>query len=308
MFRRFFSETTMESYTDSLKRLRDALSEADTVIIGAGSGLSIAAGYTYSGERFGRYFSDFAKKYHIKDMYSGGFYPFPDMETYWAWWSRHIWVNRYVPIPNDTYDRLYDLVKDKDYFVLTTNVDHCFQRSGFDKKRLFYTQGDYGLLQSSNPHGASAHKTYDNEEICRKMLLAQGFEIGEDNSLIIPEGAEIKMRIPTELVPYCPDDGELMTTNLRADDTFVEDEGWHQAAERYSEFLRRHEGTKTVFLETAVGFNTPGIVKFSFWKMTSQWPDATYVCLNQGQAYAPDEIRKKSICINGDLKEILAEL
>lgn len=299
---------TSETTENGMEKFRKVLDEADTVIIGAGSGLSTAAGYTYSGERFNTYFSDFAEKYKIQDIYSGGFYPFPDMETYWAWWSRHIWVNRYVPIPNDTYDRLYDLVKDKDYFVLTTNVDHCFQRSGFDKKRLFYTQGDYGLLQSSNPHGASAHKTYDNEEICRKMLLAQGFEIGEDNSLIIPEGADIRMQIPTELVPYCPDDGELMTTNLRADDTFVEDEGWHQAAERYTEFLRRHEGTKTVFLETAVGFNTPGIVKFSFWKMTGEWPDATYVCLNQGQAYAPDEIKEKSICINGDLKEILAEL
>ena len=299
---------TSETTENGMEKFRKVLDEADTVIIGAGSGLSTAAGYTYSGERFNTYFSDFAEKYKIQDIYSGGFYPFPDMETYWAWWSRHIWVNRYVPIPNDTYDRLYDLVKDKDYFVLTTNVDHCFQRSGFDKTRLFYTQGDYGLLQSSNPHGASAHKTYDNEEICRKMLLAQGFEIGEDNSLIIPEGADIRMQIPTELVPYCPDDGELMTTNLRADDTFVEDEGWHQAAERYTEFLRRHEGTKTVFLETAVGFNTPGIVKFSFWKMTGEWPDATYVCLNQGQAYAPDEIKEKSICINGDLKEILAEL
>jgi len=299
---------TPETTENGIEKVRKALDEADTVIIGAGSGLSTAAGYTYSGERFYKYFSDFAEKYHIEDMYSGGFYPFPDMETYWAWWSRHIWVNRYVPIPNDTYDRLFDLVKDKDYFVLTTNVDHCFQRSGFDKKRLFYTQGDYGLLQSSNPHGASAHKTYNNEEICRKMLLAQGFEIGEDNSLIIPEGAEIKMRIPTELIPYCPDDGELMTTNLRADDSFAEDEGWHKAAERYSEFLRRHEGTKTVFVETAVGFNTPGIVKFSFWKMVNEWPDAAYICLNQGQAYAPDEIRKKSICINGDLKEILAEL
>ncbi|MEE0955290.1 MAG: Sir2 silent information regulator family NAD-dependent deacetylase [Eubacterium sp.] len=297
-----------ETTENGMEKLRKALDEADTVIIGAGSGLSTAAGYTYSGERFNKYFSDFAEKYHIQDMYSGGFYPFPDMETYWAWWSRHIWANRYVPIPNDTYDRLYDLVKDKDYFVLTTNVDHCFQRSGFDKKRLFYTQGDYGLLQSSNPHGASAHKTYDNEEICRKMLLAQGFEIGEDNSLIIPEGAEIKMRIPTELVPYCPDDGELMTTNLRADDTFVEDDCWHKAAERYSEFLRRHEGTKTVFLETAVGFNTPGIIKYPFWRMTAENPKAVYVCLNQGQAFAPDEIRKRSICMDGDLKEILADL
>ena len=187
-------------------------------------------------------------------------------------------------------------------------VDHCFQRSGFDKKRLFYTQGDYGLLQSSNPHGASAHKTYENEEIMRKIILAQGFEIGEDNELIIPEGREISMRIPTELIPYCPDDGEPMTTNLRSDDKFVEDEGWHQAAERYSVFLRRHENLKVLFLEAAVGMNTPGIIKFQFWKIVNQWPDATYACLNYGEAYAPDEIIDRSICINGDIREILMKL
>ena len=260
-------------------------------------------------------------------MYSGGFYPFPDMETFWAWWSRHIWVNRYAPIPNDTYDRLFNLVKDKDYFVLTTNVDHCFQRSGFDKKRLFYTQGDYGLLQSINPRGASAHMTYDNEEICRSMLLAQGFEIGEDKELIIPEGAQIKMKIPRELVPHCPDDGELMTVNLRSGDDFVEDKGWHQAAERYGDFLAEHgiraQGFftrdsrakvnraykgKVLFLEVGVGGNTPGIVKYSFWEMTKERPDAIYVCLNNGEACAPGDIRKKSICINGDFGEIIDQL
>ena len=293
---------------NGIEKLRKALDEADAVVVGAGAGLSTSAGYIYTGERFDKYFYDFRDKYGIRDIYSGGFYPFPDMETYWAWWSRHIWVNRYVPIPNDVYDRLLNLVKDKDYFVITTNVDHCFQRAGFDKKRLFYTQGDYGLLQSSNPHGASAHKTYDNKEIVRQMLLAQGFEIGENDELIIPEGTELAMRVPTELVPYCPDDGELMTTNLRADDKFVEDEGWHVAAERYSEFLRRHQNVKTLFLETAVGMNTPTIVKFAFWKMTNQWPDATYACLNYGEAYAPDEIKDKSICINGDIGEILNQL
>ncbi|MBQ9870935.1 MAG: hypothetical protein IJM27_03310 [Eubacterium sp.] len=242
-------------------------------------------------------------------MYSGGFYVLEcPPEEMWAYWSRYIWINRYMPIPNDTYDRLHDLVKDKDYFVITTNVDHCFQRSGFDKKRLFYTQGDYGLLQSSNPHGASAHKTYENEEIMRKMILAQGFEIGENNELIIPEGREISMRIPTELIPYCPDDGEPMTMNLRSDDKFVEDEGWHQAAERYSEFLRRHENLKVLFLEAAVGMNTPSIIKFQFWKIVNQWPDATYACLNYGEAYAPDEIINRSICINGDIREILMKL
>ena len=294
---------------DGIAKLRKAIDETDAVVIGAGAGLSTSAGFIYTGERFDKYFSDFAAKYHFSDMYSGGFYVLEcPPEEMWAYWSRYIWINRYMPIPNDTYDRLYDLVKDKDYFVITTNVDHCFQRSGFDKKRLFYTQGDYGLLQSSNPHGASAHKTYENEEIMRKMILAQGFEIGENNELIIPEGREISMRIPTELIPYCPDDGEPMTMNLRSDDKFVEDEGWHQAAERYSEFLRRHENLKVLFLEAAVGMNTPSIIKFQFWKIVNQWPDATYACLNYGEAYAPDEIINRSICINGDIREILMKL
>lgn len=294
---------------DGIAKLRKAIDEADAVVIGAGAGLSTSAGFIYTGERFDKYFSDFAAKYYFSDMYSGGFYVMEHSpEEMWAYWSRYIWVNRYMPIPNDTYDRLYDLVKDKDYFVITTNVDHCFQRSGFDKKRLFYTQGDYGLLQSSNPRGASAHKTYENEEIMRKMILAQGFEIGENNELIIPEGREISMTIPTELIPYCPDDGEPMTMNLRSDDKFVEDEGWHQAAERYSEFLRRHENVKILFLEAAVGMNTPSIIKFQFWKIVNQWPDATYACLNYGEAYAPDEIIDRSICINGDIREILMKL
>ena len=294
---------------EQISRLQKELENADAIVVGAGAGLSTSAGFTYSRERFQKYFSDFEEKYGFHDMYSGGFYVMQlEPEVSWAYWSRYIWINRYMPIPNDTYDRLYDLVKDKDYFVITTNVDHCFQRSGFDKKRLFYTQGDYGLLQSSNPHGASAHKTYENEEIMRKMLLAQGFEIGENNELIIPEGREISMRIPSELIPYCPDDGEPMTTNLRSDDKFVEDEGWHQAAERYSEFLRRHENLKVLFLEAAVGMNTPSIIKFQFWKIVNQWPDATYACLNYGEAYAPDEIINRSICINGDIREILMKL
>ena len=246
-----------ENYSDQIKALRRETDSADAVIIGAGAGLSASAGYVYTGERFDKYFGDFAAKYHFSDMYSGGFYPYHDKETFWSFWSRYIWINRYAPIPNDTYDMLLKLVKDKDYFVLTTNVDHCFQRSGFDKRRLFYTQGDYGLLQSSNPHGASAHKTYENKEIIRKMVLAQGYEIAEDNELLVPENAEIAMRIPTELIPYCPDDGEPMTTNLRADDSFVEDKGWYRAAERYSEFLREHENGKVLFLECAVGMNTP---------------------------------------------------
>ncbi len=296
------------SYLEQIDKLKQVLEEADAVVIGAGAGLSTSAGFIYTGERFDKYFFDFAEKYHFSDMYSGGFYVLESPpEEMWAYWSRYIWINRYMPIPNDTYDRLYNLVKDKDYFVITTNVDHCFQRSGFDKKRLFYTQGDYGLLQSSNPHGASAHKTYENEEIMRQMLLAQGFEIGENNELIIPEGREVSMRIPTELIPYCPDDGEPMTTNLRSDNRFVEDEGWHQAASRYENFLYTRRG-KTVFLELGVGYNTPGIIKYPFWQMTAKNPDATYVCLNFGDAACPDEIRDRAICMDEDIGKILGDV
>lgn len=273
---------------EETKRLRDELEQAETILIGAGSGLSASAGFTYSGERFQEHFGDFAAKYGIRDMYSGGFYPFSSLEEYWAWWSRQIYLNRYVDAPNPVYQELLNLVKEKDYFVLTTNVDHCFQKAGFDKKRLFYTQGDYGLWQCSKP----CHQgTYDNRETVLKMVKEQ-----ED------------MRIPTDLIPRCPKCGSPMTMNLRCDDTFVEDEGWHQASERYSQFLRRHQNTRMLFLDLGTGMNTPGIVKYSFWRMTHDWPDATYACLNYGEAYAPDEIKRKSICVNGDIGDILTAL
>ena len=241
-------------------RLRRALDSADAVLIGAGSGLSTAAGLTYTGERFERYFGDFIAKYHIPDMYAGGFYPFETLEEYWAWWSRHIFYNRYVDAPLPVYRDLLALVRDQDYFVLTTNVDHQFQRAGFDKKRLFYTQGDYGLWQCMQP---CHNKTYDNEQTVRRMIEEQR-----------------DMRVPTELVPHCPVCGRPMTMNLRADDTFVEDEGWHAAAGRYADFLRRHEGLRVVFLELGVGGNTPGIIKYPFWRMTRDNPQATNVCFN----------------------------
>ncbi len=294
---------------EQLRQLKEELQKADAVVIGAGAGLSTAAGYIYTGERFEKYFSDFAQKYGFQDMYSGGFYVLqcPAVEM-WAYWSRNIWINRYAPVPSDVYERLLELVKEKDYFVITTNVDHCFQRAGFDKKRLFYTQGDYGLFQSSDPKGLSAKKTYDNEEIVRKMILSQGFVIGENNELLIPEGKEISMQIPSELVPYCPDDGKPMTLNLRSDDSFVEDEGWHQAAERYMNFLSTRQRQHVLFLELGVGRNTPGIIKYPFWQMTNDWDDAVYACLNFGEAYTPPEIKDKSICINDDIRTLLNEL
>ena len=258
------------------------------MVIGAGSGLSTAAGFTYNGERFEKYFSDFAAKYGIKDMYSGGFYPFATPEEHWAYWSRYIYINRYMDAPKPVYDAILKLVQDKDYFVITTNVDHCFQKAGFDKKRLFYTQGDYGLFQCSEP---CCQETVENEAVIRQMMERQ-----ED------------MKIPTELLPVCPHCGKPMTTNLRSDDKFAEDEGWHQAAERYENFLRTRAGGKILFLELGVGYNTPGIIKYPFWQMTAKNPNAIYACINQGQAACPPEIERRSLCINADIGPVLQSL
>lgn len=304
MYSRISITNSTGSYWDNIERLKKALDNADAVVIGAGAGLSTSAGFTYSGERFEKYFADFANKFGIRDMYSGGFYPFPDKETFWAWWSRHIWVNRYLPIPKPVYDELLKLVKDKDYFVLTTNVDHCFQKAGFDKKRLFYTQGDYGLFQCSEP---CHQETYDNEEQVRRMIEAQGFAIGEDNELTVPEGVTLKMSVPTELIPRCPVCGEQMTVNLRSDHTFVEDEGWHQAAERYDNFVRTRGG-KVLFLELGVGYNTPVIIKYPFWRMTAANPQATYACLNYGEAVTHADIKHQSVCIDGDIGKVIEDL
>ena len=283
---------------EAIEQLKQIISEAETVVIGAGSGLSTSAGFTYSGERFEKYFSDFAVKYGFQDMYSGGFAPFASLEERWAYWSRYIMINRYMDPPKPVYNNILSLVRNKDYFVLTTNVDHCFQKAGFDKNRLFYTQGDYGLFQCSEP---CHQKTYDNEKQIRAMWEFRS-----------------EMKIPPELVPHCPVCGKPMSMNLRADDTFVTDEGWDQAANRYQTFLQsrniisgsgQQEGTGNVlFLELGVGRNTPGIIKYPFWQMTAKNPNAQYVCINFGEAFAPYEIEKRSLCINDDIGGVLQEL
>ena len=286
-------------------RLGSLLTETDAVVIGAGAGLSASAGMIYTGERFEKYFADFRGKYGFRDMYSGGFYPYDTLEEYWAYWSRYIWINRYMDPPGPVYENLYRLVKDKDYFVLTTNVDHCFQKAGFDKRRLFYTQGDYGLFQCSRPcHQA----TYDNGETVRRMVLAQGYVTGADGDLSLPEGRRPEMMIPSELIPRCPECGAPMSMNLRADDTFVQDAGWRQAAGRYERFLREHEGKRILFLELGVGMNTPGIIKYPFWQMTYRNPKAVYACINYREAYAPEEIAGRSVCIDGDIGNVLGQM
>lgn len=286
-------------------RPKHELRTADAVMIGAGAGLSTAAGLTYGGERFERWFPDFAARFGIRDMYSGGFYPFPDDETRWAWWARNIYCNRYLDPPKPTFRNLLSVLEGKDYFVITTNVDHQFQRAGFDKSRLFYTQGDYGLFQSTDPKN---RKTYDNEPWVMKAMEAQGFVRSADGVFRIPEDGTLRMSIPTELIPRCPDDGSPATTNLRVDDSFTEDEGWHRASAACAGFIREHTGQRVLYLEIGIGLNTPVIIKYPFWGLTAEQPEAVYACLNHGEAFCPEQIEERSICLDGDADELLVLL
>ncbi len=302
-------------------KLKEAIAKAEKVVIGAGAGLSTSAGYVYSGERFQKYFSDFEKAHGFHDMYSGGFYRYSTPEERWAFWSRNIYINRYMDPPKPVYQDLLTLVKDKDYFVITTNVDHCFQRAGFDKSRLFYTQGDYGLWQCSRP---CHDNTYDNEETVREMLLSQGFTIAADGELAfqadsilgtIPEDAQqafaaglLKRTVPSDLVPRCPVCGEPMSMNLRADDTFVEDQGWYAASAAYAAFLRGCEGKRVLYLELGVGGNTPMIIKYPFWAMTHENDNALYACLNYDEACCPEKLKDRSLLLGGDTGEVLRKL
>lgn len=285
MFLRNLITTSTESCSEQINRLKNEIKNADAIVIGAGAGMSTSAGLTYDGERFEKYFPDFHKKYGISDMYSGGFYPYETLEEYWAWWSRHIYINRYDITAGKPYMDLLNIVKDKDCFVLTTNVDHQFQLAGFDKKRLFYTQGDYGLWQCSR---ACHDKTYDNEETVRLMIKTQK-----------------NMKIPSDLIPKCPVCGAPMTMNLRCDNSFVQDNGWYSAASRYEDFIRRHKESHLLFLELGVGSNTPVIIKYPFWQMTAKNPKAIYACVNHGEAYCPQQIKKQSICFDMDIAEML---
>ena len=268
-----------------IEKIKSVLENAEALVVGAGAGLSTSAGFTYSGERFEKYFSDFQAQYGFSDMYTGGFYLYKTLEEHWAYWSRYIMINRYMDAIIPVYEELFELVKDKNYFVITTNVDHCFQKAGFDKSRMFYTQGDYGLFQCSEP---CHKKTYNNEEQICAMYEAQK-----------------DMKIPTELLPKCPVCGKPMSMNLRADDTFVEDEGWHKAALRYEDFLNENKDKNIVYLELGVGGNTPGIIKYPFWNMTYSNPKAKYICINKGEAVVPKEIENQSICVNNDIYEVI---
>lgn len=295
------------AYAQQIGRLARALDTADAVVIGAGAGLSAAAGLAYDGARFERWLGDFGRAHGFADMYAGGFFPFDAEEELWAYWSRFIWCNRYEPAPeaDALYRQVLGLVRGREHFILTTNVDHRFQLAGADKRRLFYTQGDYGLWQCSGPCHA---RTYDNEQQVRAMMEAQGYVIGANGRAAVPEGTAPAMRIPAELVPRCPVCGRPMAMNLRSDNTFVEDEGWRAAAGRWDDFQHRHAGMRMLYLELGVGWNTPGIIKLPFWRACAQNPRATYACLNLGEAVCPQEIADRAILIDGDLRRVIEDL
>ncbi len=288
MFSKKSTTNSTEIYSTDIKKVKELIKNADSVVIGAGAGLSASAGLLYSGERFTNNFADFINKYNLPDMYSAAFFEYESKEEFWAYFSRHIYHNRYKEITSETYKNLLSLVCEKNYFVITTNVDHMFQKNGFKKDRLFYTQGDYGLFQCSVP---CHNKTYDNKEQVMKMIHAQK-----------------DMKIPTELIPLCPVCGKDMTTNLRKDNSFVEDEGWHEAMHRYENFMHKNIDKSIVFLDLGIGFNTPSIIKYPFWQMTYDNKHATYVCINLTDSYAPKEINSQSILINEDIDKALNDI
>jgi NAD-dependent SIR2 family protein deacetylase len=274
--------------SETLHHLNDEINGAQAVIIGAGAGLSASAGFEYSGKRFNENFYDMIERYGFTDMYSAGFYDFGTEEEKWAYWSRLVWLNRYEPEAGEAYLNLHKLIKSKNFFVITTNVDHQFQKARFPRERLFYTQGDYGLFQCAKP---CHQKTYGNENAVRRMKAEQK-----------------DCRIPSGLIPRCPVCGGPMSMNLRSDDTFVEDEFWRKAAARYTDFIKQNMNTHTLYLELGVGGNTPGVIKYPFWKMTYTNPNAVYACINSGDTAVPHEIEKQSLCIKSDIGEVLNAL
>ncbi|MBQ3728795.1 MAG: Sir2 silent information regulator family NAD-dependent deacetylase [Spirochaetales bacterium] len=293
------------TYDEQLRRLKTEIATAEAIVIGAGAGLSTSAGFTYSGERFELWFHDFALRYGFGDMYSGGFTDFGSDEVFWAYWARYIYINRYMDAPKPVYNDLLNIVKDKDFFVITTNVDHQFQKAGFDKSRLFYTQGDYGLFQSTDP---SIRMTFDNEAWVMRAMEAQGYVRDRSGIFTEHEDGKLSMRIPSELVPKCPVDGGRVVMNLRSDDSFVEDDGWRKASESYSDYLYDHRDGHVLYLELGVGSNTPVIIKYPFWQMTASNPKAVYACINYSEAYSIRQIERQSICIDGDIGEVLNNL
>ena len=274
--------------TEKIEKLKQEIKNSDYILIGAGAGLSTSAGFLYDGKRFEYNFKDYIKKYGFTDMYSAGFYNFPTLEEYWAYFSLYVYINRFDIEENETYLNLYNIVKDKNYFVITTNVDGRFIDSKFDKDKIFAVQGDFALFQCSKP---CRQETFYNEKYIREMIKYKK-----------------EMKIPTGLIPKCPYCGRNMSMNLRADDTFVQDKNWNEQKSRYEKFLKMSDNSKILFLELGVGFNTPSIIKYNFWRMTLNNKKSVYASINLGECYCASDIEERSICIDYDIAEVLKKL
>lgn len=287
--KRYVFQTT--PYEEQIKQAAKQIKEADRILIGAGAGLSTAAGLTMGGSRFTDNFKDFIEKYggpYMRDMYCAGFYPFPSEQAKWGYWSKSGMVNRVLPGALPLYKKIYKLVETKEHFVLTTNVDHQFLLSGFDEENVFATQGDYGLIQCKR----GCHpKTYDAVKRFKQM-----------------DAARRDCSIPSYMVPKCPVCGGPMEMNLRSDQYFVEDEAWHKSEKRFGEFLRKCENQKTVLLELGVGFNTPTIIRFPFEKLVREHKDMSLIRLNLDEAVVPEEFEERVIGIDEDMVKSVEDL
>ena len=279
---------SITNYSARLEYTRQLIAEADYILIGAGAGLSAAAGLEYTGEEFQREFRPWIERYGITDLYSSSFYPFPSEEERWAYWARHIWFARFRPAATELYLKLFRCIKEKEYFVITTNVDAQFEKAGFAKKRIFATQGDYAYLQarSGNP------KTLVYNEAWVKEALA----------------ATHDCRIPARLVPRHPQTGELMTPNLRCDATFVEDTYWHTQAEAFQAFVENAFERKLLLLEFGVGFNTPVIIRFPFEKIALTAPQTTLVRFNRDHPQLQFDAIENFVCFTEELPLVIENL
>lgn len=272
----------------TLQKLAQELNKADAVLVGAGTGLSEAAGFTRTAPYFTRHFSDFIDKYGFEDLCTAARFNYPSQEEKWAFWSRAIYLYRYSPAPRPVYNTLFEIIKDKDYFVITTTADHMFQKSGFDSDRLFYTYGDYGTWQCSQPCNDA---TYDNEDAVRKMMEAQR-----------------DMKVPRSLIPICPACGRKMKVNLLTDDSFVENDGWYRAEERYEHYVRSHKSGRIVFLDIGTTASTPIIIKCPFTQMTYENPLATYATIADCALPEAEEIKDRALYVNNDIEQSLNQL
>ena len=278
----------MEEYSSRIIQAKQAIKQADYIIIGAGSGLSTAAGLLYSGEKFEKDFKEFIEKYHFDNLYSASFYEFKTQEEKWAFFAKMIKLNRYNEKPLKLYQELYEIVKNKEYFVLSTNVDGQFYNSGFDKDKVFEMQGDYSYLQCEN---ACHNKLYNNRD-----LVEQWLQNTKD------------CKIPSKLVMKCPVCGGNMDMNLRKDANFVQDSNWYKASKRYEDFLDKIKNKNVVLLEIGVGFNTPGIIRFPFEQMTANNVKTTLIRINKDYPFPMLEIRNRTISFDEDTNKIIEDL